>query len=43
MSAVYIAKVESGKAADKAGLEVGDQILKVDGKKVSDIADVKLP
>ena len=41
MSAVYIAKVESGKAADKAGLEVGDQILKVDGKKVSDIADVK--
>lgn len=29
---VYIAEVEKGKAADKAGLKTGDQILKADGK-----------
>ncbi|MCR0262367.1 trypsin-like peptidase domain-containing protein [[Clostridium] innocuum] len=38
---VYIAKVEDGKAADKAGLQAGDQILKVDDKDVENISDVK--
>lgn len=38
---VYIAEVAKGKAADKAGLEAGDLILKVDGKEVTSISDVK--
>lgn len=38
---VYIAEVEKGKAADKAGLKTGDQILKADGKNVTSISDVK--
>lgn len=38
---VYIAEVEKGKAADKAGLKVGDQILKADGKNISSASDVK--
>ena len=38
---VYIAEVENGKAADKAGLKTGDQILKADGKNVTSISDVK--
>lgn len=37
---VYIYKVESGKAADKAGLKAGDQILKIDNEKISDMSDV---
>ena len=38
---VYIASVVEGKAADKAGLQAGDQILKVDDKDVESISDVK--
>ena len=38
---VYIVGLEEGKAADKAGLQVGDQILKIDGKDVTGITDVK--
>lgn len=38
---VYIAEVEKGKAADKAGLKTGDQILKANGKNVTSISDVK--
>lgn len=38
---VFIAQVESGKAADNAGLQVGDQILKVDDQEVESMADVK--
>ncbi len=38
---VYINSVIQGKAADKAGLQAGDQILKVDGKDVESISDVK--
>lgn len=38
---VYIAEVEKGKAADRAGLKTGDQILKADGKNVTSISDVK--
>lgn len=40
-TAVYIAQVQSGKAADKAGLKRGDRILEVDGKEVSEVSDVK--
>ncbi len=40
-SAVFIIDVEKGKAADKAGLKVGDQILKIENKKVTDISDIK--
>lgn len=39
-SQVYIYKVESGKAADKAGLKSGDQILKINDEKISSISDV---
>lgn len=38
---VYIVALEEGQAADKAGLQIGDQILKIDGKEVTGIADVK--
>lgn len=38
---VYIVQIVEGKAASKAGLKAGDQILKVDGKDVSSISDVK--
>lgn len=38
---VYIANVQSGKAADLAGLKRGDKILEVDGEEVDEIADVK--
>lgn len=38
---VYIAQIESGKAADNAGLEVGDQILKIDDQEVESTSDVK--
>lgn len=38
---VYIAEVVNGKAAAKAGLQAGDQILKVDGEEVTSISDVK--
>lgn len=37
---VYIMKVEEGKAAYKAGLEAGDQILKIDSTSIHDISDV---
>lgn len=40
-SAVFIVDVAEGKAASKAGLKPGDQILKVDGKNVNSITDVK--
>ncbi len=40
-SAVFIVNVEKGSAADKAGLKAGDQILKIENKKVSDVSDVK--
>ena len=40
-TAVYIAQVQSGKAADKAGLKRGDRILEIDGKEVSEVSDVK--
>lgn len=40
-SAVFIVDVEKGKAAEKAGLKVGDQILKIENKKVTDISDIK--
>lgn len=40
-TAVYINSVQSGKSADNAGLKRGDRILEVDGKTVSEIADVK--
>lgn len=38
---VYIAQVVEGGAADQAGLEVGDQIVSVDGQSVSSSAEVK--
>lgn len=38
---VYIANVQSGKAADAAGLQRGDKVLEVDGKEVTSVADVK--
>lgn len=37
----YIAQVVEGSAADKAGLEVGDCITKVDGKEIKDSSDIK--
>ncbi|MEG1475658.1 MAG: trypsin-like peptidase domain-containing protein [Longicatena sp.] len=37
---VYIYKVSEGKAADKAGLKAGDQILKIDNEKVTTISNV---
>lgn len=37
---IYIAQVIEGKAADKAGLKKGDQILKIGDTKVSAISDV---
>lgn len=40
-SAVFIVNVEKGSAADKAGLKAGDQILKIENKKVSDVSDIK--
>lgn len=40
-SQVYIVEVAKGKAADKAGLQKGDMILKVDNKDVESISDVK--
>lgn len=40
-SQVFIAKLEVGKAAEKAGLKVGDQILKVDDEEVASASDVK--
>lgn len=40
-TAVYIAQVQSGKAADKAGLKRGDRILEVEGKEVKEVSDVK--
>lgn len=40
-SAVFIVNVEKGSAADKAGLKVGDQILKIENKKVTDVSDIK--
>lgn len=39
-TSVYIVKIENGKAADKAGLEAGDQILKIDDESVNNISDV---
>lgn len=38
---VYIAKVESGKAADQAGLKAGDQVLKADGVDITSVSDLK--
>ena len=38
---VYIIEIQKGSAAEKAGLEAGDQILKVDDTDVEDISDVK--
>ncbi len=38
---VYIVEVEKGGAAEKAGLQAGDQILKVDDTNVENISDVK--
>lgn len=38
---VYIAKVQSGKAADNAGLQVGDRIVQADGKDIDSIATLK--
>ena len=38
---VYIIEVQEGSAAAKAGLQAGDQILKVDDTDVEEIADVK--
>lgn len=40
-TAVYIVQVQSGKAADKAGLKRGDRILEVDGKEIKEVSDVK--
>lgn len=40
-SQVFIVQVVEGKAASKAGLKPGDQILKADGKNVNSITDVK--
>ena len=40
-TAVYIVQVQSGKAADKAGLKRGDRIIEVDGKEVKEVSDVK--
>ena len=37
---VYIVEVQSGKAADKAGLKRGDQILKIDNENIKDISDI---
>ena len=38
---MYIVQVQSGKAADKAGLKRGDRILEVDGKEIKEVSDVK--
>ena len=38
----YIAQVASGSGADKAGLEVGDIVTKIDGKQISSSSDVIL-
>ena len=38
---IYVAQVESGSAADKAGLVRGDVITKFDGQSVSSMSDLK--
>ncbi|MEG1773671.1 MAG: trypsin-like peptidase domain-containing protein, partial [Oscillospiraceae bacterium] len=38
---VYIAEIEDGSAAKKAGLKIGDGITAVDGEKISDAASLK--
>lgn len=38
---VVIARLEPGKAAEKAGLKVNDQILKIKDKEVTSVSDVK--
>lgn len=38
---VYIESVETGSAADKAGIKVGDILVEIDGKKVDSIAYVR--
>ncbi len=40
-SGFYITKVVSGMGADKAGLEKGNIITKVDGKKVTELSVIK--
>lgn len=38
---VYIAQIVEGGAADKAGLQVGDRLITVNGETVTDVAQVK--
>lgn len=37
---VFVYSVEPGSAADKAGLKMGDVILKIDGREIKDTADL---
>lgn len=37
----YISKVEDGSGADKAGLEIGNIITKIEGKDVTNLSDIK--
>ena len=37
---VYIASIESGSNAEKAGFSVGDRVISVDGKEVTSVSDV---
>lgn len=37
----YISKVEDGSGADKAGLEIGNIITKIEGKEVTTLSDIK--
>ncbi|MCH5202273.1 MAG: trypsin-like peptidase domain-containing protein [Oscillospiraceae bacterium] len=41
MNMVYVYSVKEGSAAEKAGLEKGDKIMKIDGNSISSSSDVK--
>lgn len=38
---IYIVKINQGEAADKAGLEIGDQILSFGGEKIDSVSKLK--
>ena len=37
---IYISKITNGSGADKAGLEIGNIIVGIDNKEVSDFSDI---
>ena len=41
-SGVFIYSVEKGYAAEKAGLQMGDVIVKIDDKKISNVEDLNV-